>query len=141
MTSRVYPSAYDWWLLVLLYSAPTLSLVLAVAGYQQGRPDLTGTCLLLALALVLLNLAMTWPCRYTLTGDTLNIRCGLMCRSLPLSRIVRAEPSGSWESAPAMSLRRVKLVLDKGHRVISPADRDDFLRDLTAALARHHAAT
>lgn len=131
---RVYPSRYDCWLLVVMYAAPITLLVLASVGFQQQRPEITSTSLLMALALTLLNLALTWPCRYTLTNDTLNIRCGLLCRTVPLSRITAVEPSASWESAPAMSLRRVKITLDKGHRIISPRDREQFINDLRAAL-------
>lgn len=132
---RVYPSAYDRWLLLLLYASPLTLLLLAAFGYQQDRPELVGTCLMLAVALALVNLVLTWPCRYTLTEDTLNIRCGLLCRSIPLQRIVGAELSRSWQSSPAMSLRRVKIRLDDGgYRIISPADRQRFLDDLLAVI-------
>ena len=134
--ARVYPSAVDKWLMVVMYASPSILLVIAAIGWVDQQPDVTGTCLILFVALTLLNLVITTPCRYTLTSDSLNIRCGLLFRSVPLSRIVKVEPSASWESAPALSLRRVKITLDHGYRIISPVDRDTFMKDLMDAVKR-----
>lgn len=92
---------------------------------------------MLFLALTCLNLIITTPCRYTLTSDSLNIRCGLLFRTVPLSQVQKVELSSSWESAPALSLRRVKITLDRGYRIISPVDRDVFIKDLMDAVQRH----
>jgi len=134
---RVYPSAVDKWLMIVIYASPVTLLVIATIGWVNQQPDVTGTCLILFVALTLLNLIITTPCRYTLTGDSLNIRCGLMFRSVLLSRIKKIEPSSSWESAPALSLRRVKITLDRGYRIISPIDRDAFMNDLMEAAERY----
>jgi hypothetical protein len=131
---RVYRSGYDLWLMVLIYASPALLLVIAAYSWVDQQPDATLVCLIMSAALTLLNLAITVPCRYTLTSDSLNVRCGLYSRTIPLSRVVSVEPSSTWESAPALSLRRVKIVLDRGHQIISPADRDSFIRDLTEAI-------
>lgn len=136
---RVYRSAVDKWLLVVIYASPATLLVIATIGWINEQPDVTGVCLILFVALTLLNLVVTTPCRYTLTNDSLNIRCGLLFRSVPLGRIVRIEPSSSWESAPALSLRRVKITLDRGYRIISPVNRDAFIKDLMDAVQRHRA--
>ncbi len=137
--ARVYRSAVDKWLLVVIYASPATLLVIATIGWINEQPDVTGVCLILFVALTLLNLVVTTPCRYTLTNDSLNIRCGLLFRSVPLGRIVRIEPSSSWESAPALSLRRVKITLDRGYRIISPVNRDAFIKDLMDAVQRHRA--
>jgi membrane protein YdbS with pleckstrin-like domain len=134
--ARVYRSAVDKWLLVVIYASPATLLVIAAAGWVNQKPDVTGTSLILFVALTLLNLVITTPCRYTLTTDSLNIRCGLLFRSVPLARIVKIEPSSSWESAPALSLRRVKITLDQGYRIISPVDRDLFMKELADAVQR-----
>lgn len=134
---RVYRSAVDKWLLVVIYASPAILLVFAAMAWMDQRPDATGICLTLFVALTLLNLVITTPCRYTLTGDSLNIRCGLMFRSIPLDKVVKIEPSSSWESAPALSLRRVKITLDRGYRIISPIDREAFIEDLKQAVQRY----
>jgi len=80
--------------------------------------------------------ACTIPCVYTLTDECLKIKCGVMEDEIPLKKIRKAEKSGSVWSAPALSLRRVKITLEEGCRVISPKDRDEFIAELTALLSR-----
>jgi hypothetical protein len=133
---RVYRSAVDLWLVMVLYSGPAALLAVAIYGRAVGRMDIFGVSLMAFAGLVLLYRLLTWPCRYTLTDDSLNIRCGMLLRSVPLSRVESAELSSTWESAPAMSLRRVKIVLDQGYRIVSPVDRQAFIADLMAAVER-----
>lgn len=133
---RVYRSGYDRWLMVVIYASPAFLLAIAAYSWIDQQPDATLVCLVMFIALTLLNLAITVPCRYTLTSDSLNIRCGLYSRTIPLSQVVSVEPSATWESAPALSLRRVKIGLNRGHQIISPVDRDAFIRDLTEAIER-----
>lgn len=133
---RVYPSAVDLWLIVLLYLGPAIELVLSWYTWQQGRADIAGICLISFAGLMLLNLLLTWPCRYTLTEDSLNIRCGLLFQTLPLHRIRGAELSSSWRSAMALSTRRVRIELDRGYRLVSPVDREAFISDLMNAVRR-----
>lgn len=137
---RVYPSAIDLWLMVLLYSGPALLLMIAWYGWQEDRADVAGICLISFAGLVLLNVLLTWPCRYTLTADSLNIRCGLLFQSIPLQRIRGAELTSSWQSALALSTRRVRITLDQGYRLVSPVDREAFIRDLMAAVERQAAS-
>ncbi len=131
---QVYPSAVDTWLMVLLYSGPAILIPIGIYSWLQGRGDIALTCLLTLVALILINRLLTWPCRYTLTDDSLNIRCGLLFRSVPLDQIQGAELSSSWESAPALSLRRVRIRLDRGYRIVSPIDREAFIADLMTAV-------
>jgi hypothetical protein len=133
---RVYPSAIDRWLMLLLYLGPAIQLVLAWYAWQAGRADVAGICLISFVGLILLNVLLTWPCRYTLTEDSLNIRCGLLFQTIPLHRIRGAELSSSWRSAMALSTRRVRIELDRGYRLVSPVDREAFIKDLMAAVQR-----
>jgi hypothetical protein len=135
-STRVYRSAVDLWLVVVLYSGPAALLAIAIYSWVIGRVDICGPSLMLFAGLVLLFRLLTSPCRYTLTDDSLNIRCGLVFRSIPLSRVKSAELSSTWESAPAMSLRRVKIVLDKGYQIVSPVDRQAFIDDVMATAER-----
>ena len=135
MESRVYPSAVDWWIGALLVVAPLLSVVLG-ASLLFVNPGAGLYCLLSGLAFGLTIYALCHRCDYTLTDDTLHIRSGWIEDSVDLRRILKAEKSSSLWSAPALSLRRVKLTLHGGTCVISPKDRDGFLADLHARLAR-----
>ncbi len=132
--NRVYPSAVDTWLLVVMYASPVWLVGLGVYLATIARADEALTCFVTAIALTLLNLLLTYPCRYTLTADSLNIRCGLIRQSIPLTRIKSAEFSSSWLSAPALSLKRVRIQLDNGSRIVSPVDRQQFIDDLMNAV-------
>ena len=133
---RVYASAVDSWLIALIYLGPVIQGVLGVYLCTIQRIDEALICLLIAIALVLLNLLLTHPCRYTLTADTLNLRCGMINYTIPLDRIRSAELSSSWLSGPALSLKRVRIQLDRGCRLVSPVDREQFITELMQAVDR-----
>jgi Protein of unknown function (DUF1200). len=70
------------------------------------------------------------PCRYTITDKALIIKCGMNEDRIELKRIRDAVPSFNPLSAPALSIKRVKIILDKGFCLISPSDRDAFIREI-----------
>lgn len=133
-TNKVYPSAVDRWLMILLYAGPVLLLGLGIYCAIDQRADEAIICLAMGLGTLLLNILLTYPCRYTLTADSLNVRCGFIHQTIPLERIQSAELSTSWLSGPALSLRRVRIRLDKGQRLLSPTDRERFIEDLMTAV-------
>jgi len=137
---HLYPSAVDAWLMIVLYASPLLLAGLGVYLAQVNRPDEALTCFAMSIGLVLLNLLLTRPCRYTLTTDTLNLRCGFFNETIPLKRVRSAELSSSWLSGPALSLKRVRVRLDKGSRFVSPLDREAFMKQLAAAVERNQAS-
>ncbi len=134
MPDRQYPSAVDTWLAVVLIGLPIF-----IFGVGLFTLFVTVTGGLVAIACSLLTgclIALTaWPCRYTLTDQSLRIKSGWLEDEVPLSRIRKAEFSRNPLSAPALSLNRIKLTLDDGSRLISPKDRAAFLADLEARLA------
>ena len=92
---------------------------------------LLGTGLITGLAIGVLS----YPCNYTLTATDLHIRCGMFEEEIPLTEVVKAEAVTSWLAAPALSVRRVRITLRHGSRLISPRDRTAFIADLTAHIA------
>ena len=60
--------------------------------------------------------------------------CGVLFYQIPLGEILRVEPSASLRSGPALSLRRVELATDRRCYILSPKDRDGFIRELNAAI-------
>jgi hypothetical protein len=131
---KVYPSAFDRWLMILIYSGPIIMLVIGIYCAFTQLADEAIIFLAMGLATTLLNLLITYPCRYTLTADSLNIRCGFIHQSIPLDSITGAELSSSWRSGPALSLRRVRVRFNKGQRLVSPVNREQFIADLLAAV-------
>jgi len=75
-------------------------------------------------------LALTLPCSYSLEADHLFIRCGFIRRRIPYSQIHRIEPSSNPLSAPALSLRRVKIAYGRSFQLVSPRERERFIEEL-----------
>lgn len=132
---KVFPSAVDLWLALLLASAPLMMLGMGLWQWQHGDRQgiflLAGGCLVGGLILLFAR-----PCVYTLTDETLYVRCGVFTTAIPLERIARVEPSGSWLSAPALSLRRVRITHAGGAVLVSPRGREAFIAELRDAVAR-----
>ena len=131
---RVYDSAVDLWVGVLLFLAPLLAAAVGIVLLIQGRPSDAAALFLTGAVILIATGALTMPCRYTLLDDALSIRCGILFYQIPLREILRVERSASLRSGPALSLRRVQLVTGRRSYLISPKDRDDFIRELDAAI-------
>lgn len=82
-----------------------------------------------------------WGCyttRYEVTSSDLIVRFGPFHTSLPLDRIVEVFPTHNPLSAPAPSLDRLRINYRKKNgkmwlALISPQDKEDFVRDLASA--------
>lgn len=132
---KTYPSAVDTWLAVVLIGTPLAIIGLAALFFSQS---LAGGIITIHLGLLTgaVIAFFSVPCIYTLTDESLTIKCGLREEVIPLRQIQGAEKSSSARSAPALSLKRVKISLAGGHRLISPKNRDGFMSDLAARLER-----
>jgi Bacterial PH domain len=130
-----YPSRIDSWLSIVLVGAP---LIVVAAGVFTLTKSVGAGIVTITTGLIVGGLiaALSIPCVYTLTDESLKIKSGLLEDEVPLRKIRGAEKSSSMWSAPALSLRRIKLTLDDGSRSISPKDRDGFITDLEARLAK-----
>lgn len=132
--NKTYPSAIDTWLIAALFMIPVLLMTLGiiclfssvVAGLVQIIIGIVVTGMIIALML---------PCNYTLEDQVLKIKSGLLSEELDLHKIKGVELSSSLMSGPALSLKRVKITLDDGYRLISPKDRSDFVTSLKQKLA------
>ncbi|MCC9600580.1 PH domain-containing protein [Stieleria sp. JC731] len=132
----VFPSAVDLWLAFLLMLGPIICAVITGISLWQGKNQEALICLLTGAGILLLIGILVIPCRYTITEDTLSIRCGLLLTRVPLDQIKGVEKSGSWLSAPAMSIRRVKVTTGSRFYLVSPSDRDRFIEELQTAVSR-----
>ncbi|WP_182865485.1 PH domain-containing protein [Rhodopirellula sp. JC639] len=130
----VYVSAVDWWIAILLMLGPVICVGMTGILLQQGRQQDALYCLLAGAATLLVTGMFTVPCRYTILPDMLSIRCGILFMRVPLRQIKAIEPSGSWLSGPALSVRRVKISTASRFYLVSPVDRERFIDELTAAV-------
>ncbi len=130
----VYVSRVDWWIAALLLVGPVTCAGLTLWLLTRGENQQAMMCLLVGAGTLLVTALVTVPCRYTLLPDCLSIRCGLYFTRIPLDHIRSIEPSGSWISGPALSVRRVKISTASRYYLVSPADRERFIEELTAAV-------
>lgn len=128
---RVYPSKVDWWIALVLAGSVLFSLALGVYLLDKDR---TGAVIALAVGLLtgVLILLLTVPCQYTLAEDHLLVQAGLIRYKVMFRDIRAVARSSNPLSAPALSLQRVKITLAKGFLLVSPADRDGFIVELTS---------
>ena len=130
----VYASAVDWWIAIVLMMGLVICVALTGILLQQGRHRDAMYCLLAGVGTLLVTGIFTVPCRYTILTDSLSIRCGLLFMRVPLDQIKTIEPSSSWISGPALSLKRVKISTASRFYLVSPVDRDRFIEELTRAV-------
>jgi hypothetical protein len=86
--------------------------------------------LLTPLVPVLIVTLLAWPTRYELHEHELVIRSGVIRYRIPYSDIRAVTPSRNPLSAPAWSLDRLRIDRKRGFALISPQDKDGFLRAL-----------
>lgn len=70
--------------------------------------------------------------RYKTQGDVLEVRCGILPKSrYDIKEIRKISKCDSWESAPAISMDRIRITFSNGKYVIvSPKDKTGFINEL-----------
>jgi hypothetical protein len=139
----VYKSKVDWWLAAVMTLPVIGGIAVLVSGIAtgQGTLALTGGGVLVGYALLLGLLVV--PVAYTLDDKALRVKSGAVLKiEIPWDRLISAELSSNPISGPALSMRRINVEYRKasgreGYVLISPTDREAFLRDLVAASPRH----
>ena len=131
-TPKTYKSAVDAWLAILLIFS-TLGLIvwglyLLLMKSPDGAGSWDGIILIVSGGFSgILIYAVAIPCEYTLSDKTLLIRSGRMREEIPLEKIKKASLTFNPLSAPAWSLKRIRIDLDSEFRLISPKDREGFI--------------
>jgi hypothetical protein len=125
----VYPSRIDWWIPVVLTIPPLLDLGIGIFLLSISK-QLGLVVIAVGVVIGALITALVFPCRYTVTDTEVLIRCGLIRQRIPIRDIVGVSPSSNPLSAPALSLQRVRIDLAQGYRLVSPADREGFIREI-----------
>jgi hypothetical protein len=82
-----------------------------------------------------LLLLVAWPVRYVLEQRELVIRFGALSARIPYANITDVQPTRSLLAAPALSRDRLQIVHTHGEAMVSPLDKDGFLRELAARRA------
>ena len=127
---HVFRTRIDAWLVILIGLAIASCFVQAwsLRSVSPGGSIAAAAIGVLSLVIVL---TLTVPCRYTLKGDHLSIQCGVIRKRIPYAQIHGVEASSSPLSAPALSLRRVKILYGRSFQLVSPQERGRFIEELS----------
>jgi uncharacterized membrane protein YdbT with pleckstrin-like domain len=131
-----YPSAVDTWIAILLIGTPVLVVAFGISIVVESAP---AGFIVIGVGIFIGGLiaSLAIPCHYTIDDQCLKIKCGILGEDIALEKIVSIEKSGSLLSAPALSTKRVKIVLVDGFRLISPKDREGFIEVLQQKIKSH----
>jgi hypothetical protein len=119
----------DAWLVAVLWGASLIDFAVAawlLAG-PRGEPAFVAPLLVAA---GLFQLHALYATHYTFEGDALVIRSSFFRWRVPVAAIESVEPTRNPLSSPACSLDRLLLRWSGRSLMISPADREGFLRAL-----------
>ena len=134
-----YRSKIDLWLVVVIAGSVLLPLLFLVNSIMttpaaESAAGLFVGLIILAITYVGMYFSM-WPCEYTLKEHGLHIRCGLIRKDIPYRDIKSAVKSGNLLSAPALSLKRIRIDYNNGYALISPKNREEFIQVLMEKVA------
>jgi hypothetical protein len=129
-----FPSKRDAWLMGVLIVILGISSASLVAALLAPDPDPGLGWVVSILIVAVLFVAWIWTATdYTLTSAELLVRSGPFRWRVPLAEIREVTPTHNPLSSPALSLDRLEIRYGRmGFLLISPEDKDGFLRSLVA---------
>jgi hypothetical protein len=130
-----FRSASDWWLIAIIALAVLVVLSIALivfvnAGFNWTKLLVVSPGVLIGIGLPLWLLRST---SYLIDGSTLVVRGGPIQVRVPIESISSVERTNTIASAPALSLRRMRIAYGDRSVIISPRDPDAFLAALAGA--------
>ncbi len=123
-----YRSAVDWWVAAILIACPLYCIGFGL--YFLSFSEQAGIYTILGGLVAAVIIALFLPCDYTLEEDHLLVRSGILRKRILYSEINAIEPTSCPFSAPAYSLKRIRIESNSGVVLISPIKRDEFIRIL-----------
>lgn len=134
----VFTAKVDAWLLVLIAGSTVVCLYGAWSALREVGQGGWGTALVLLVSAAI-PVWIVLSTSYTLNGTQLRVRCGPFRWTIPLAEIRDVRPTRSPLSGPAPSLDRLRIDYGKRRSVmVSPRDKEGFLRELAARTAKAH---
>ncbi len=134
-SAEIFRSRVDVWLVVVVLVATVGGLAAAMVIPSTNAGLGKGPGLLIAGVAALLVLALFWwsyrSTAYILNDHALDVRCAGLHWQIPCRDITRVAYSRSPLSAPALSMRRLRVYYGTyGWLLISPRDREAFIASL-----------
>ena len=122
-----FRSAVAPWFYLLAIVLPVVVIAYVVASMDSADPVALGIIAIVTISALGLPIWLLFSTYYVVEGSTLIIRSGPMKVSVPIREIQSVAPSHSMLSAPALSLKRLKIVYGRGKSImVSPRDLEGF---------------
>lgn len=125
-----FTSKRDVWLGLILFGSIGYGTFLSISAFISNESSIGESIFAIFLNLVIiLFICWLWFSTYYVLDDKeLVIRCGPINRRIPYREITSAHKTWNPLSSPALSLKRINIKYQFGMALISPKDRDKFLR-------------
>jgi Bacterial PH domain len=127
-----FTSKRDVWLGFILFGSIGYGTFLSISALISEESSIGESffALLLNLVIILFICWLWLSTYYVLDEKDLVIRCGPINKRIPYREITSAHKTWNPLSSPALSLKRINIKYQFGMALISPKDRDSFLRML-----------
>ena len=126
----IRPSKIDIWIALLLVAGPLILVNLGIYLHKTGEEQNSLICISAGILIGVVTWILAFPCQYTLEDKSLLAQSGILKWRIPYAEIQTVELSNSILSGPALSLQRIEVQYDRGRILISPNERDLFLKEL-----------
>ena len=126
----IRPSKIDIWIALLLVAGPLILVNLGIYLHKTGEEQNSLICISAGMLIGVVTWILAFPCQYTLEDKSLLAQSGILKWRIPYAEIQTVELSNSILSSPALSLQRIEVQYDRGRILISPNERDLFLKEL-----------
>ena len=121
---KTYKSKVDVWLAILVF------LPLGYAFYETFLKEEWSQLLVLS-SVILCVIYVFNSVEYRIENNILSVKIGfLLFRRVNINEVLKVEKTNNPLSAPALSLQRLEIVYAKGHLLISPKERENFINEL-----------
>lgn len=129
MAAKKFKSKVDTWILLTMIAVVVIdvAVIVAVALHPEG-PAKTTIMILVCIAAILLVVSLLVRTNYTVDKDVLRIVSGPFRWKVPIDQITSVTASRSPISSPALSTDRLLIRYGKRRIMVSPADKQGFLR-------------
>lgn len=126
----IRPSKIDIWIALLLVAGPLILVNLGIYLHKTGEEKNSLICISAGMLIGVVTWILAFPCQYTLEDKSLLAQSGILKWRIPYAEIQTVELSNSILSGPALSLQRIEVRYDQGRILISPNERDLFIKEL-----------
>ncbi len=128
---KIYKSQIDEWLIGLIIFFFALEVYTSYSAFEEGALQLAYILLAAVPVELVLIVCAFKSCKYILFDDRLEVACLFIKQIFPYSKITKIQASQNFLSAPAFSLKRIRIDLDDGRfTLISPPNRENFIAEL-----------